>query len=301
MVYGIADCCLMVEESGEWCWGSRDRYIKYFPVGNPHWGGKSQRDGCCGVYQAYVWFHTVYVSQYKYTYISPSSRRKVDTWSILLSASSQKRDEWCGMEYIKLGLQKPGGRIPLHLSPPPPLLYTLNLIAWSLLALQTNIFQNLDIYSQWQSVVVVCGTSRQVIVSSVLRASLLRCRYTLNLIFQKMKRGLYRFLNSSKPFLLKIVLLRMCLSFSWDRNETSRTEMKHRKNCETALFKVWIVEHVFCRKEGRKEGCPCCERNAVGPRRPMALIWYTTHARLLDILAILELKMWSIYEIFSLN
>ena len=23
---------------------------------------------------------------------------------------------------------------------------------------------------------------------------------------------------------------------------------KHRKNCETALFKVWIVENVFCRK-----------------------------------------------------
>ena len=22
---------------------------------------------------------------------------------------------------------------------------------------------------------------------------------------------------------------------------------KHRKNCETALFKVWIVENVFCR------------------------------------------------------
>ena len=25
-------------------------------------------------------------------------------------------------------------------------------------------------------------------------------------------------------------------------------EAKHRKNCETALFKVWIVENVFCRK-----------------------------------------------------
>ena len=29
------------------------------------------------------------------------------------------------------------------------------------------------------------------------------------------------------------------------------TLFKHRKNCETALFEVWIVEHVFCRKEGR--------------------------------------------------
>ena len=29
----------------------------------------------------------------------------------------------------------------------------------------------------------------------------------------------------------------------------------HRKNCETVLFKVWIVENVFCRKEvGRKGG-----------------------------------------------
>ena len=27
---------------------------------------------------------------------------------------------------------------------------------------------------------------------------------------------------------------------------------KHRKNCETALFKVGIVENVFCEKEGRK-------------------------------------------------
>ena len=27
---------------------------------------------------------------------------------------------------------------------------------------------------------------------------------------------------------------------------------KHRKNCETALFKVRIIENVFCRKEGRK-------------------------------------------------
>ena len=26
----------------------------------------------------------------------------------------------------------------------------------------------------------------------------------------------------------------------------------HRKNYETALFKVWIVEHDICRKEGRK-------------------------------------------------
>ena len=26
---------------------------------------------------------------------------------------------------------------------------------------------------------------------------------------------------------------------------------KHRKNCETALFKVRIVENVFCRKEGK--------------------------------------------------
>ena len=27
---------------------------------------------------------------------------------------------------------------------------------------------------------------------------------------------------------------------------------KHRKNCETALFKVRIVENVFCRKKGSK-------------------------------------------------
>ena len=30
-----------------------------------------------------------------------------------------------------------------------------------------------------------------------------------------------------------------------------RKEKKHRKNCETALSKVWIVENVFWRKEGR--------------------------------------------------
>ena len=29
---------------------------------------------------------------------------------------------------------------------------------------------------------------------------------------------------------------------------------KHCKNCKTALFKVRIVENVFCRKEGRKKG-----------------------------------------------
>ena len=28
---------------------------------------------------------------------------------------------------------------------------------------------------------------------------------------------------------------------------------KLHKNCETALFKVWIVGYIFCRKEGRKE------------------------------------------------
>ena len=35
--------------------------------------------------------------------------------------------------------------------------------------------------------------------------------------------------------------------------ELSEDQQKHRKNCETALFKVRIVENVFCRKE-RKEG-----------------------------------------------
>ena len=30
-------------------------------------------------------------------------------------------------------------------------------------------------------------------------------------------------------------------------------EKEHRKNCETALFKVGIVENVFCRKGGKKE------------------------------------------------
>ena len=31
----------------------------------------------------------------------------------------------------------------------------------------------------------------------------------------------------------------------------------HRKNCETVLFKVWIVENVFCRKEGWGWGWGC--------------------------------------------
>ena len=35
---------------------------------------------------------------------------------------------------------------------------------------------------------------------------------------------------------------------------TELNGLKHRKNCETALFKVRIVDNVFCRKEGRKEG-----------------------------------------------
>ena len=33
-----------------------------------------------------------------------------------------------------------------------------------------------------------------------------------------------------------------------------KKDKKHRKNCETALFKVGIVENVFCTKERRKEG-----------------------------------------------
>ena len=34
---------------------------------------------------------------------------------------------------------------------------------------------------------------------------------------------------------------------------TQNTLFKHRKNCKTALFKVRIVENVFCRKDGKKE------------------------------------------------
>ena len=44
----------------------------------------------------------------------------------------------------------------------------------------------------------------------------------------------------SKPFSAKLLLFLF--------------RYKHCKNCETALFKVWIAENVFCTKEkGRKE------------------------------------------------
>ena len=83
----------------------------------------------------------------------------------------------------------------------------------------------------------------------------------LTQVFQVLKRThvwlQLVFLFNSWNLLILVNLSKMYFWPHWSSflPEKVPISLKHRKNCETVLFKVWIVENVFCRKEvGRKGG-----------------------------------------------